>query len=246
MVREEQKARLGFLAFSLLFLGGCNSWFTPPPVSPTLQPLIAQASPAEDTTLPDSLVLGVAWLNPSDDAKGIPKRATQKLFHQIREHFSEPGIALRVASIDPVASVDLAALRQLGQQHGVTHMLVVAPTVQEITVPEKFGAPRGNWLGTRTESHVFLEAVGIELETGLPIFEAQGNGQASLEVLDYGSFGPFPRIFRGVYFPGDGNIYYPEGGKEDFYPGEVRAIASNYALAGLLYKLDRVKTSNHS
>ena len=25
----EQKTGLGFLAFSLLFLGGCSSWFTP-------------------------------------------------------------------------------------------------------------------------------------------------------------------------------------------------------------------------
>ena len=125
-------------------------------------------------------------------------------------------------------------------------MLVVVPTVQEIEVPEKFGVPRGNWLGTRTESYVVLEAVAIELETGLPIFEAQGNGQASLEVLDYGSFGPFPRIYRGVNRPGDGSIYYPEGGREDFYPGEVRAFASNYALARLLGELDLVKTSNPS
>ena len=99
-------------------------------------------------------------------------------------------------------------------------MLVVAPTVQEIEVPEKFGFPRGGpWLGTRTESQVWLEAVAMELESGLPIFQAQGTALASLEVLDYGSFGNFPRIFLEVYFPGYGNIYYPTGGREDFPPG---------------------------
>ncbi len=243
----EQKTGLGFLAFSLLFLGGCSSWFTPQPVSPVLQPLMAQAPPAEDATIPESLVLGVAWLTPSDDAKTLPERATRYLLDQIQDHFSEPEISLRVARVDSVTSVDLATLRQLGQQQGVTHMLVVAPTVQEIEVPEKFGGPRGGpWLGTRTESQVWLEAVAIELESGLPIFQAQGTALASLEVLDYGPIGDFPRIFRGIYFPGYGNIYYPTGGREDFPPGEVRVLASSYALNGLLWKLDFIKTSNPS
>ncbi len=246
MVMERGKLGLGFIAFSLLFLGGCSNWLTPSPVSLVLQPLIAQAPPAESTIVPQSLTFGVAWVKPSDDAQTLPERATHGLLHQIREHFSASGMPLRVKGIDTVTSVDLSTLRQLGQQHGVTHMLVVAPTVQEITVPEKFGAPRGNWLGTRTESYVVLEAVAIELETGLPIFEAQGTGQAALEALDYGAFNPYPRIFRGSYPPGDGNIYYPEGVREEFPPGEVRVFASNYALAGLLGKLDLVKTSNSS
>ena len=247
MIMEGQKIGLGFIVSSLLFLGGCSSWLTPQPVSPVLQPFVAKAPPAETTTIPESLTLGVAWLKPSDDAKTLPERATRHLLDQIREHFSEPGLSLRVSSVDTVTSVDLATLRQLGHQHGVTHMLVVAPTVQEIEVPEKFGIPRsGFWLGTRTESQVFLEAVAIELETGLPIFEAQGTGQAALEVLEYGAFKPYPRIFRGITPPGYGPIYYPEGATEDFPPGEVRVVASNDALAGLLWKLDLVKTSNPS
>ena len=246
MVMERKKFELGLVALSLLFLGGCSNWLTPSPVSPVLQPLVAQAPPAESTIVPQSLTLGVAWVKPSDDAQALPERATQRLLDQIHEHFSASGMPLRVKGIDTVTSVDLATLQHLGQQHGVTHMLVVAPTVQEITVPEKFGAPRGNWLGTRTESYVVLEAVAIELETGLPIFEAQGTGQAALEALDYGAFGEYPRIFRGILPPGEGSIYYPEGGKEDFPPHEVRAFASNYAMAGLLSKLDLVKTSNPS
>jgi hypothetical protein len=188
----------------------------------------------------------VAWVQPSDDTKALPKRTTHKLLQQIREHFSASGMPLSVDSIDTVTSIDMASLRQLGQQRGVTHILVIAPTVQEITVPEKFGVPRGNWLGTRTESQVFLEAVAIELKSGLPIFEAQGNGQAALETLEYGSFGPFPRIFRGIVAPGDGGVYYPEGGKENFPPHEVRAFASHYAMARLLGKLDLVKISRSS
>ena len=246
MAMGERKTGLSLMAFSLLFLGGC-SWSTPQPVSPVLQPLMAQASPAENATIPESLKLGVAWLTPSDDAKAIPERATDQILNQIREHFSEPGIPLNVVSVDTVASFDLSTLRQLGQQHGVTHMLVVAPTVQEIEVPEKFGFGKaGFWLGTRTESEVFLEAVAIELDTGSPIFEASGNGQAALEALDYGAFGEYPRIFRGLYPPGYGSIYYPEGVKEEFPPGEVRVVASKWALARLLGELDLVKTSNPS
>ncbi len=246
MAVKGRKTILSVIAFSVL-LGGCSSWLTPPPVSPILKPLVSQATPAEGASFPESLVLGVAWLQPSDDAMPLPNRATKNLMNQVREHYSEPGISLQVVKLETVTSVDLATLRQLGHQQEVTHLLVIAPTVQEITVSEKFGFPKaGYWLGTRTESRVFLEAVAIELNSGLPIFEAQGNGQASLEVLDYGSFGPFPRIFRGVYAPGDGSIFYPEGGKEDFLPGEVRVVASNYALASLLYKLDFVKTSKPS
>ncbi len=246
MAMGERSAGLGLMAFSLLFMGGC-SLLTPQPVSPVLQPLIAKASPAEGAIIEEPLDLGVAWLKPSDDAKTLPERATRRLLDQIREHFSEPGIPLQVSSVNTVTSVDLPTLRQLGQQHGVTHMLVVAPTVHEIVVPEKFGFPKsGFYLGTRTQSFVFLEAVALELETGSPIFEARGAGQAALEVLDYGAFGDHPRIFRGAFPPGDGSIYYPEGAKEDFPPHEVRVVASNNALARLLGELDRVKIFSSS
>ncbi len=247
MINQNRTTKLRFMIFSLIFMGGCSTWATPQPVSPTLQPLITQASPTEEYTIPEPLTLGVAWLKPSAGAKAIPERATKKLLAQIREHFSEPGISLQVSSVDPVTSVDLSTLKQLGQQHGVSHMLVVAPTVQEIEVPEKFGVPKaGLWVVTRTESQVFLGAVAIDLKTGLPLFEAQGNGQAALEALENGAFGFYPRIFRGIYPPGYGTFYYPEGSKEDFPPNEVRAIASNFALAGLLEKLDRVKLSKSS
>lgn len=247
MVNGKRTTVLSLMVFSLIIMiGGCSSWLTPPPVSPSLEPLVSKAAPAEKTTLPESLVLGVAWLTPSGDAIALPQRRTNQIFDQFREHFSEPGNSLQVTRVDTVTSLDLPTLRKLGQQQDVTHMLVVAPTVQEITVPEKFGAPRGNWVGTRTTSQVFLEAVAIELKSGLPIFEAQGNGQAALEALDYGAFGPYPRIFRGFYPPGDGGVFYPEGAREEFPPGEVRVFASNYALAGLLEKLDLVKTTKQS
>ena len=246
MAHDKQTTALSLTVLLLIvMIGGCSNWLTSQPVSPVLQPLVAQASPTDEYTIPEPLVLGVAWLRSSDGAKAIPERATQKLLKQIREHYSEPGISLQVSSIDHVSSVDLSILQQLGQQHGVTHMLVVAPTVQEIIIPEKFAVPKaGLWLGTRTESQVFLEAVAVDLKTGLPLFEAQGNGQAAHEALDNGAFGYYPRIFRGIYPPGHGNFYYPEGSKEKFRPDEVRVFASNFALAGLLEKLDRVKIAN--
>jgi hypothetical protein len=242
-----RKTALGFFAFSLLFLGGCSSWPTAQPVSPVLQPLMVQASPAENATIPGSLKLGVAWLVPSDGAKTLPERTTDQLLTQIHAHFSEPGIPLNVVSVDRVNSLNLVALRLLGQQHGVTHMLVVAPTVQEIEVPEKFGfAKAGFWLGTRTESSVTLEAVALELESGSPIFKASGNGQATLEELDYGAFGEYPRIYRGINSPESGGAYYPQGAKEEFLPQEVRAVASHQALARLLFELDLIKASQTS
>ena len=245
MVMRTRSTWLGMMSFSLMLMGGCT-WLTPQPISPALKPFIAQASSTENTTLHESLSLGMVWLEPSNGSMTLPEGERDRLLEEIRAHFSEPGMPLHVGSIDVVNTMDLSSLQQLGQRKGLTHLLVVAPTVQETIVPEKFGAPRGNWVGTRTESYVYLEAVAFELESGTPIFQAQGNGQAALEALEYGAFGPFPRIYEGIYPPGYGSVYFPEGVKEEFPPGAVHTFASKKALARLLGELDLVTVSQPS
>ena len=246
MRMKGQKIGSGLMAVSLLFMGGC-AWLTPQPVSPALKPLIVQTPSAENTILEKSLNLGMVWLQPSDGSKTLPEREKDRLFAQIRNHFSGSGMPLKISSVEEVNSIDLAFLRQHGQQQGLTHLLVVAPTIQETIVQEKFGFPRGTPLnGTRTESYVDLEAVALDLQSGSPIFQARGNGQAAHEELEYGAFGPFPRIYRGYYPPGDGSIYFPEGVKEEFPPDEVHIFASKDAMARLLAQLDLVKATQRS
>ncbi len=247
MVSRGQTIGLSLMAFSLIvILGGCSHWAKPQPISPILKPFMAQASSTEDTTLNESLSLGMVWLEPTNDSKTLQTEERDRLLEEIRKHFSEPGTSFHVDSVEVVNTMDLSSLQQLGQEKGLTHLLIVAPTVQETIVQERFGVPRGNWLGTRTESYVYLEAVALDVETGAPIFQAQGNGQAALEALDYGAFGPFPRIYEGIYPPGYGSVYYPEGAKEEFPPGAVHTFASKKALARLLGQLDLVTVSKPS
>ncbi len=245
MLMSKHTTKLWLVTIALIFTGGC-SWLTPQPISPALTPFIAQASSAENTTIHENLTLGMVWLEPSDGSKTLPEAERDRLFEEIQAHFSQPGTPLRIDTVDIVNRLDLSSLRQLGQEKSLTHVLVVAPTVQETIVPERFGVPRGNWIGTRTESYVYLEAAAIELASGTPIFQAQGNGQAALEALDYGAFGPFPRIYEGVYPPGYGSVYFPEGVKEEFPPGAVHTFASKKALARLLGELDLVTVSQRS
>ncbi len=247
MVSGKRTPGLSLTVFSLIvILGGCSHWATPEPISPALKPFITQASSAENTTLHETLALGIAWLEPTDGSKTLPEEERDRLLEEFRAHYSQPGMPLNVSSVDIVNTMDLSSLQQLGQAKGLSHLLVVAPTIQETVVQERFGVPRGNWLGTRTESYVYLEAVALELGTGSPIFQAQGNGEASLEALDYGAFGPFPRIYEGVYPPGYGSVYFPEGVKEEFAPGAVHTFASKKALARLLGELDLVSLSQPS
>ena len=244
MDSRRQTTGFSLMAFSLIvILGGCSHWAKPQPISPVLKPFMAQASSTENTTLHEPLSLGMVWLEPTNDSKTLQTKERDRLLEEIRAHFSEPDTSFHVNSVDVVNTMDLSSLQRLGQEKGFTHLLVVAPTIQETIVQEKFGVPRGNWVGTRTESYVYLEAVALELESGTPIFQAQGNGQAALEALDYGAFGPFPRIYEGVYPPGYGSVYFPEGVNEEFPPGAVHTFASKKALARLLSELDLVTVS---
>lgn len=223
----------------VIAVSGCARMFAQPG-SPALQPFVSAAPPAEAVTLQEPLTVGLVWLRPPAGAPAVPARAEEATLEMIRSHFAEGGKRLKVIRVDTVTSVDLSALRQLGQAHGLTHVLLVAPTVQEVKIPTRLRYGRGGYsLGTRTESFVLVEAVGLGLETGSPVFAGKGNGAAALEELDYGPLGPwYPRISRGAMREGFGSFIYPEG--REFQPDEVRAVALKDAIAVLLADLDRV------
>ncbi len=229
-------AGIGALAFAV---SAC-AWLAGQSGSPALQPFLAAAPETEAVSLQEPLTVGLVWVKPSEGSATVPERAEQVTLKAIRSHFSEEGKRLTVVRTDTVISVDLSALRQLGQAHGLTHILLVAPTVQEVEVPTRLPYGRGGYEpGTRTESYVLLEAVGIELATGASLFAARGNAAAALEELDYGPLGPwYPRISRGGDRIVFGGFIYPDA--EEFPPGEVRAVALKDAVAGLLAELDRL------
>ncbi len=234
----------GFGALALL-LGACS--LTPwPSGSKALEPYMAGTPEAEVVTIQTPLNVGLVWLEPGQGSETLPERAKQASIEAIRTHFGEGAKLIRVVQVERVSSVNSETLRKLGQSHGLRHLLVVAPTVKELELPAHLRYGRGGYgVGTRTESFVVLEAVGIDLETVSPVFAARGNGVASLEELDYGPFGPwYPRISRGVGPIDSGTIIYPD--REDFPPGEVRVVAMKDAVAVLLGDLDRVGKSENS
>jgi len=229
---------LGITVLALV-VSAC-AWLAGQSGSPALQPFLAAAPETEAVSLQEPLTVGLVWVKPSEGSATVPERAEQVTLKVIRSHFAEEGKRLTVVRTDTVTSVDLSALRQIGQAHGLTHILLVAPTVQEVEVPTRLRYGRGGYsLGTRTESYVLLEAVGVELATGASLFAARGNAAAMLEALDYGPLGPwYPRISRGVDRAGFGGFIFPDA--EEFPSGEVRAVALKDAVAGLLAELDRL------
>ncbi len=228
-----------------LFLGACS--LTPwPSGSKALEPYMAGAPEAEAVTLQEPFEVGLVWLEPGQGTATLPERAERTTIEAIRSHFGEGAKLIHVVRVDKVSSVSPDTLRELGRSHGLRNLLVVAPTVKELELAAHLRYGRGGYgVGTRTETFVLLEAVGVDLETGSPMFAARGNGVASLEELDYGPLGPwYPRISRGVDLAGLGGFIYPNG--EEFPPDEVRAVAMKDAVAVLLADLDRVGKSENS
>ncbi len=225
-----------------LLLGAC-SWMPWPSGSKALEPFMAGTPKAEVVTIQTPLNVGLVWLEPGQESETLPERAEQTSIEAIRTHFGEGAKLIRVVKVERVNSVNPESLRKLGQSHGLRHLLVVAPTVKELELAAHLRYGRGGYgVGTRTETFVLLEAVGVDLETASPMFAVRGNGVASLEELEYGPFGPwYPRISRGVGPIGSGEIIYPD--REDFPPGEVRVVATKDAVAVLLGKLDQLGTS---
>ena len=244
MKRQHVQLALGVVVLALI-VNGC-AWLQPQSGSAELQPFLTDVPSTEAVTLTEPLPVGLIWLKPSEGSVQLPERAEQMALDTIRSHFAGEGKRLSVVRVDTVTSVDLPSLRQLGQAHGVKQFLLLAPSVREIEVPARLLYGRaGSGVGTRTESWVLLEAVGVALDSGSSLFAARGNAAAMLEELDYGPLGPwYPRIGRGIDLAGSGGFIFPNG--EVFQPGEVRAVALKDALAILLAELDRLQSSNAS
>ena len=220
-----------------LLLDAC-SWM---PGSPALKPFLATAPAPEAVFLGEPLAVGLIWLKPAEGSVTLPARVERAALQTIRSHFAEAGKMLRVVHVQTAAVLDLSTLRELREAHAVTHVLVVVPTVEAITVPFiplMRGLPP---VGTRTESYVLLEAVVVELQMGAALFAARGNGVSALWALDTGPLGPwFPYLTRGTDRHGFGGLIFPEG--EEFPPGEVHAVALHDAVQILLAELDHVGT----
>ncbi len=244
MKRQYVQLALGVVVLALI-VNGC-AWLQPQSGSAELQPFLTDVPSTEAVTLTEPLPVGLVWLKPSEGSVQLPERAERMALDRIRSHFAGEGQTLNVVRVDTVTSVDLPSLRQLGRAHGVKHFLLLAPSVREIELPARLLYGRGGYgVGTRTESYVLLEAVGVSLDSGASLFAARGNAAAMLEELDYGPFGPwYPRISRGIDLAGSGGFIFPNG--EVFQPGEVRAVALKDALAILLAELDRLQSSNAS
>ena len=238
MQRRSGRRALGISVLAFL-LSACT-WYGVQSGSPALQPFVVDAPKAETVQLQERLPVGLVWVSPSEGMVTLPERAERATLETIRSHFAKEGKRLQMVRVDKVTSVDLAGLRQLGEAHGLAYLLLVAPSVREIEVPARLRYGRGGYgVGTRTESYVLLEAVGIELETGSSLFAGRGNAAAMLEELDYGPLGPwYPRISRGIDLAGYGGFIFPDA--EEFLAGEVRAVALKDALAVLLAELDRL------
>ncbi len=244
MRRNYVQAALGI--WVLAFLVSACAWYGVPSGSPALRPFLAGAPATETVKLQEPLRVGLVWVSPPGNSVTLPERAEQVTLETIRVRFGEEGRTLQIIRVDRVASVDLSSLRRIGQVHGLSHLLLVAPTVREVELPTRLRYGRGGYgVGTRTESFVLLEAVGIALDTGSSLFAGQGHASAMLEELDYGPLGPwYPRISRGIDLGGYGGFIYPDA--EEFPPGEVRAVALKDALAALLAELDRLGPPKNS
>jgi hypothetical protein len=92
----------------------------------------------------------------------------------------------------------------------------------------------GSAVGTRTDSFVSTTLVAVDLSTGKKLFSLTTNGEAQLLKPDYEDARPwYPRIS-----PGRSSAFiYPQGSA--FPPGEVRTVALEQAVNGLIYELDR-------
>ncbi len=135
MQRGYGHAALGISVLAF-FVSACT-WYGVQSGSPALQPFVVGAPEAETVELQARLPVGLVWVSPAEGMVTLPERAERATLETIRSHFAKEGKRLQVVRVDKVTSVDLAGLRQLGQAHGLTHLLLVAPSVREIELPAR-------------------------------------------------------------------------------------------------------------
>jgi hypothetical protein len=220
---------LGALAVMII---GCSTVADtyPPPANPFL----ADAQPLDGKVLAPTKVV-LVWLQPAGTS-APPENAQRALADKIKNRFST-GKPLSIVGLVtlPVPLTDpLAQIRQGSAPYGIREALVLMPTASEASSPVwlKYGQ-NGSGVGTRIDSYVSIAMVAVDLSTGAKLFSVTSSGEARLLKMDYEDARPFyPRIS-----PGRSSAFiYPEGAA--FPPGEVRAVALEEAVNGLIYKLD--------
>jgi len=203
----------------------------PPPANPFL---VGAPSLEEAKSLPP-IKVGLVWLKPLN-ADAPPDAAQRALAEKITSQFPA-GKRLEIVGSVTVSAADgdtLAGLRKASAPLKVQQVLVVMPKGTEVISPAWLQYGRnGSAVGTRTDSYFTVSLVALDLTTGKSLFSAVANGEARLLAADYEDARPwYPRIS-----PGRSSAFiYPD--KAVFPPGEVRAIALEDAVKGLIYKLD--------
>lgn len=222
-------------AVGLAFLvTGCAS--LPEAYPPPTNPFLAGAPSIEGAKSLQPTQVGLIWLKPLNSA-APPEAAQRALADKIKSQFAA-GKRLEIVGSVTVAAADgatLAGIRRAGAPFNVQQVLVVMPSGAEVVGPAwlRYGR-NGQAVGTRTDSYFTVSLVALDLASGKSLFSAVANGEARLLAPDYDDARPwYPRIS-----PGRSSAFvYPD--RAAFPPGEVRAVALEEAVKGLIYELDR-------
>jgi hypothetical protein len=212
---------------------GCAA--LPEAYPPPANPFLAGAPSLEGAKSLQPTKVGLVWLKPLN-ADAPPDAAQRDLAEKIKSQFTT-GKRLEIVGSVTVSAADgdtLAGIRKASAPLKVQQVLVVMPKGVEVASPVwlKYGR-NGSAVGTRTDSYFTVSLVALDLATGKSLFSAVANGEARLLAADYEDARPwYPRIS-----PGRSSAFiYPD--KAVFPPGEVRAVALEDAVKGLIYALD--------
>jgi hypothetical protein len=217
-----------------VMLFGCStaSQSYPPPSNPFL----AGAPELDKIRVAQPTKAVLVWLE--SEGAAPPESIQRALAEKIKQQFAtgKPLEIVGVITIPNAGADPLPEIRRASAPFNVQEALVVMPNATEMSSPVWLQYGRhGSGSGTRTDSYVSVSLVAVDLNTGARRFSVASNGQARLWKMDYEDARPFyPRISPGVY---SNAFIYPEG--REFPPGEVRAVALEEAVKGLIYKLDR-------
>ena len=215
------------------FVAGCAA--LPEAYPPPANPFLAGAPSLEEAKSLQPTKVGLVWLKPLN--ADAPSDAAQRaLAEKITSQFTA-GKRLEIVGSVTVSAADgdtLAGIRKASAPLKVQQVLVVMPKGVEVVSPAwiKYGRD-GSAVGTSTDSYVTVSLVALDLTTGKSLFSAVASGEARLLAADYEDARPwYPRIS-----PGRSSAFiYPD--KAAFPPGEVRAVALEDAVKGLIYALD--------
>ena len=216
------------------FVAACAA--LPEAYPPPANPFLAGAPSIEGVKSLQPTKVGLIWLKPLNTA-APPDAAQRALTDKIKAQFTA-GKRLEIVGSVTVSAADgdtLAGIRKASAPLNVQQVLVVMPKGVEMVSPAWLQYGRnGRAVGTRTDSYCTISLVALDLATGKSLFSAVANGEARLLAPDYEDARPwYPRIS-----PGRSSAFiYPD--KAAFSPGEVRAVALEEAVKGLIYKLDQ-------